>query len=390
MSDKELTILIPCLHEAGTIGFCVRSALDFFERYQIDGEVVVADNGSTDGSERIARDLGARTVHVAQKGYGAALLAGIKAARGHYVIMGDADGTYDFSRLDGFIEKLRDGADLVMGNRFKGGISRGAMPPLHRYVGNPVLSYLGRLFFSTHVGDFHCGLRGFNAERIRSLHLATTGMEFASEMVVRAVLAGYRVEEVPTTLAPAGRTRSSHLRTWRDGWRHLCFLLIYSPRWLFLYPGIVMVLVGLIGAAALLPGPVQVGPGVELDIHTFVVAAICILLGAQFITFGAIAQRHATRIGLLPLPGGYYNKAIEIMTQEYVMVIGIILAAAGLGGLGWSLSVWAGTNFGPLTYPLVLRVLVVSLTAVAVGVQVTLTVFLARVLEIRTEDREGR
>ena len=332
MSDKELTILIPCLHEAATIAFCVRQALDFLERYRIDGEVVVADNGSTDGSEIIARKLGARTVQVGQKGYGAALLVGIEVARGRYVIMGDADGTYDFSRLEGFVEKLRGGADLVMGNRFKGGIAKGAMPLLHRYVGNPVLSYLGRLFFSTHVCDFYCGLRGFNAKRIRSLHLATTGMEFASEMVVRAVLAGYRIEEVPTTLALAGRTRSSHLRTWRDGWRGLCFLLIYSPRWLFLYPGIVMVLIGLIGATALLPGPVQAGPGVLLDIHTFVVAATCILLGVQGITFGVIAQRYATRIGLLP-PSTRYGKAIELMTQERMLVIGIILAAIELGDL---------------------------------------------------------
>jgi glycosyltransferase involved in cell wall biosynthesis len=229
----ELTILMPCLNEAETLAVCIRKAKIFMAVSGVVGEVLIADNGSTDGSQDIAKLEGARLIPIAARGYGAALQGGINAAMGKFVVMGDADDSYDFTALMPFLDNLRGGADIVMGNRFKGGIEKGAMPFLHRYLGNPVLSFLGRLFFKIKVGDFHCGLRGFNKERVLALNLRTTGMEFASELVVRSALAGYNIEEVPTTLKPDGRSRAPHLRTWRDGWRHLSFLLMYSPRWLF-------------------------------------------------------------------------------------------------------------------------------------------------------------
>jgi glycosyltransferase involved in cell wall biosynthesis len=242
--ETELSIVMPCLNEAETVGICVRKAAYFLKTSAVNGEIVVADNGSTDRSREIAAAEGATIVPVESRGYGAALLGGIRAAKGRFVVMGDADDSYDFSSLGPFLEKLRAGADLVMGNRFRGKIEPGAMPFLHRYLGNPVLSFLGQLFFGVTAGDFHCGLRGFNRQRIVDLHLRTTGMEFASEMVVRAALAGYAIAEVPIVLRPDGRSRPPHLRTWRDGWRHLRFLLMYSPRWLFLYPGIALVIFG--------------------------------------------------------------------------------------------------------------------------------------------------
>lgn len=266
MLDRfELTILMPCLNEAETIGICVRKARAFLDQYNLEGEVLIADNGSTDGSQAIAQAEGARVVAIPVKGYGAALLGGINAAYGHYIIMGDADDSYDFSSLMPFVERLRAGDDVVMGNRFRGGIAKGAMPFLHRYLGNPVLSFLGRLFFNLKNGDFHCGLRGFNREKISQLRCNTTGMEFASEMLVKASLAHYTISEVPTTLKPDGRTRPPHLRTWRDGWRHLRFLLIHTPRWLFFYPGVASVLLGVLGAAAVaIPGVniwgIELGP----------------------------------------------------------------------------------------------------------------------------------
>ena len=389
MSTKELTILMPCLNEAETIASCVGKALGFLKRSGIDGEVLVADNGSTDGSQEIARALGARVVAIAQKGYGAALIGGIEVAQGRYIIMGDADDSYDFSRLECFIEELRGGVDVVIGNRFKGGIGAGAMPFLHRYLGNPVLSFLGRLFFNSSVGDFHCGLRGFNSERIRSLHLITSGMEFASEMLVRASLAGYRIEEVPVTLAPDGRSRRPHLRTWRDGWRHLRFLLIYSPRWLFLYPGLALILVGLIGATILLPGQVMITPDLGLDVHTFLVAAMCILLGLQGVTFAMIARRYATRSGLIP-PSPRYGDVLEWMSLERMLLIGLVLAIFGLVGFAWSLSIWARTGFGPLDYPLVMRILIGSMTAIAAAIQLVLSAFLMSILDIKLDQPSGQ
>ncbi len=263
---------MPCLNERATVGLCVAKAIDAIRRQGILGEVIVSDNGSTDGSQQIAKDLGARVISVATRGYGSALRGGIAAARGRYILMGDADDTYDFTQLDAFVGKLREGFDLVMGNRFHGGIAPGAMPPLHRYLGNPVLTGIGRLFFKSPVGDFHCGLRAFRKDAIDGLALRTLGMEFATEMIVKATAFGLRVTEIPTTLSADKRDRPPHLRTWRDGWRHLRFLFLYSPRWLFLYPGIALCALGLVVSALLLPGPRRIG-SVGFDVHTLLFAA---------------------------------------------------------------------------------------------------------------------
>ena len=286
----ELTILMPCLNEAETIAACIAKAKSFLARSRIAGEVLIADNGSTDDSVTLAEQAGARVIAVAERGYGAALRAGLAAARGRFVIMGDADDSYDFAHLDAFIAKLRDGCDLVLGNRFTGGISRGAMPFLHRYLGNPVLSWLGRLFFDASIGDFHCGLRGVRRDSILALDLRASGMEFASESVIRAALAHLVIAEVPTTLDVDGRSRPPHLHTWHDGWRHLRLLLMLCPRWLFLYPGLALIVLGALGTAVLFPGPVMLTSRIELDEHTFLVAAVAILVGGQVICFGIVAR----------------------------------------------------------------------------------------------------
>ena len=383
----ELTILMPCLNEAETLATCIRKARAFLASSGVEGEILVADNGSTDGSREIAAAEGARVVPVSERGYGAALLGGIGAARGRYTIMGDADDSYDFGNLMPFLEQLREGHDLVMGNRFRGGIAPGAMPRSHRYLGNPVLSWLGRLFFKIPVGDFHSGLRGFNTERVRALGLSTLGMEFASEMVVRSALAGYRMTEVPTTLAKDGRSRPPHLRTWRDGWRHLRFLLIYSPRWLFLYPGLALLAVGLVGVVVLFPGEVRLGSS-TLGIHTFVAACMVLLIGIQAITFAAIARRYATQRGLLP-PSARYSTFLRRLTPERVLVIGLILFVISLAGLLWAVWQWVSVDFGPLTDQRILRVLTLSFTGLAAAVQLWMLAFLAGLMDItQRNDRD--
>ena len=379
----ELTILMPCLNEAETLEICVRKAVGYLKRSGVAGEVVVADNGSTDGSQDIARHAGARVIDVPARGYGAALMGGIAGARGKYVIMGDADDSYDFEKLDAFVEKLRGGADLVMGNRFKGGISPGAMPPLHRYLGNPVLSFLGRLFFPIKVGDFHCGLRGFSRDAINALGLKATGMEFASEMVVKAALRDLRIEEVPTTLRPDGRTRAPHLKTWRDGWRHLRFLLLHSPRWLFLYPGLALVTLGVFGTAILAPGPVQVSPTLQLDFHSLIVACFAVILGAQLMLFGFVARQYAAVEGVLP-PPTHLRGLMSGLNLELMLRMSLVLLLAGIAGSIWAVAYWAGTGFGSIQYSLVLRVLVISLTAIVVAVQAAASAFLASVFALRS------
>ena len=379
-TDVELTILMPCLNEAETLAACVRQARQFLADHEVDGEVLVADNGSTDGSRDIATAEGARVVPVPQRGYGAALLGGIEAARGRYVIMGDADQSYDFASLMPFVAKLREGYDLVMGNRFKGGIAPGAMPNSHRYLGNPVLSGLGRLFFSIPIGDFHCGLRGFNRDRVRALGLSTTGMEFASEMVVRSALANYRMTEVPTTLSKDGRSRPPHLNTWRDGWRHLRFLLIYSPRWLFLYPGLVLLVLGLAGVLVLFNGDVRLGAS-TLGINTFIAACMAMLIGVQSITFAAVARRYATLRGLLP-PSSRYSALLRSLTPERLLVVGVVLFVVALLGMAWSVWRWVSVDFGPLPEASVVRVFALSLTGLVAAVQLWLVAFLASLMEI--------
>ena len=377
----ELTVLMPCLDEAATVGRCVERAGAFLRRAGIAGEVLVADNGSRDGSQEIAKGAGARVIVVARRGYGAALLAGIRAARGRYVIMGDADESYDLGALDGFLARLREGYGLVMGNRFLGTIRPGAMPPLNRYLGNPVLSFLGALFFKSACGDFHCGLRGFDRQVILSLGLVMTGMEFASEMVVKAALRGIRVAEVPVVLSPDGRGRPPHLRPWRDGWRHLKFLLMHSPRWLYLYPGLAMAGGGL-GAMTILAlsGSVVIA-GVQLQVHSMLAAGVLGLLGVQTLTFAVLARQFAVREGFLPATRNLVRLR-HWATLERVVAAGIFLLLAGLVGLGLAAVHWALTGFGPLDYAQTMRAVVPSLVAMGIGLQLVLSGFLSGILDL--------
>jgi len=377
----ELTILMPCLDEAETIRSCVAKARGFLERTGIDGEVLVADNGSSDGSRAFAEAAEARVIHVVERGYGAALRAGIEAARGKYVIMGDADGSYDFSRLELFIAKLREGYPLVMGNRFLGGILAGAMPLLHRYFGNPVLSFIGRLFFRTSVGDFHCGLRGFDRAAVLALDLRTTGMEFASELVVKAALAGYRIAEVPTTLAHDGRGRSSHLRSWRDGWRHLRFLLLFSPRWLFLYPGLALLALGAVLLTVLYFSPVRIGRA-GLDIHSMLYASAAVLLGLQLCLFALFARVSAQNAGLLP-----QNPTVQSLVAMVTLERGLL---AGLGaamvGFIWSAAAfweWKEAGFGALDPSHMMRTTIPACTLMVGGMEVAVASFLLSVLRLK-------
>lgn len=382
MSEScELTILMPCLNEAETLGTCIGKAFDFLKRNGINGEVLVADNGSSDGSPDIAIRFQARVVSVETKGYGAALLGGIRAARGNYVIMADADGSYDFARLEDFVTKLREGFELVMGNRFLGGIMPGAMPPLHRYLGNPVLTGLGRLFFSSPAGDFHCGLRGFNKRAIERLELQTIGMEFASEMVVKATLHGLRIAEVPTTLSPDGRSRPPHLRSWRDGWRHLRFLLIFSPRWLFLYPGIAMMLSGFALLLWLLPAVRYIG-GIALDIHTLVYTAGLIMLGLQACLFAVFTKLFGMNLRLLP-PDPLFLRLMHVFTLERGLVFGAVLTLGGLAGSFYATAQWQEAAFGPQQPQELMRIVVPSLTSILVGMELIFASFFLSVLQLK-------
>jgi hypothetical protein len=376
----ELTILMPCLNEAETLAACIRKARASLDRLGIAGEVLIADNGSTDGSQELARREGARVVDVTERGYGAALSGGIAAARGRYVIMGDADDSYDFSRLEGFLEKLREGYQLVMGNRFRGGIRPGAMPPLHRYLGNPVLTGIGRLLFGSPVGDFHCGLRGFHRDAIRALDLHTTGMEFASEMVVRATLNGLRITEVPTTLDKDGRSRPPHLRSWRDGWRHLRFLLMFSPRWLFLYPGLALLVAGLAGIAALAGGPLRLGP-VTLDVHTLLYAGFAAVIGTNLVGFALFSKVYAIGAGLLP-EDARLDTWLARLTLERGVIVGVLFVLAGLAGVAWSVWRWTATGFGELAPDALMRIAIPSATALALGVSLVFMSFFLGLLRL--------
>ncbi|MDJ0849937.1 MAG: glycosyltransferase family 2 protein [Myxococcota bacterium] len=378
LEELELTVVMPCLDEAETLETCIRKAQGSLREHGIAGEVVVADNGSSDGSQAIAERMGARVVPVRQRGYGAALQGGIEAARGRFVIMGDADDSYDFANLMPFVEKLREGYDLVMGNRFKGGIAPGAMPPLHKYLGNPVLTGIGRLFFGSASGDFHCGLRGFRRDSVLELGLQTTGMEFASEMVVKATLMGKKVTEVPTTLSPDGRSRPPHLRSWRDGWRHLRFLLLYSPRWLFLYPGAALMALGLISGLWLLPGP-RVVAGVALDVHTLLYCSAAVVIGFQSVVFAVFTKVYGVNHGLLPR-----NETLEglfrYVTLETGVITGVLLVAIGLGVSLAAVSDWSARSFGELQPSETLRLVVPGVTALVLGFQTVLSSFFLSVL----------
>ena len=384
-----LTILLPCLNEAETIAACVSKAMDFLREAKVAGEVLVSDNGSTDGSQAIAAGLGARVVQAPTRGYGGALGDGIRAARGRYVIMGDADDSYDLRHLDAFLAALEGGADLVMGNRFQGGIMPDAMPFLHRYLGNPVLSFIGRLLFGTPVADFHCGLRGFRRDQVMALGLTTTGMEFASEMVVRASLAGLAIVEAPTTLKKDGRSRAPHLRTWRDGWRHLRFLLLYSPRWTFFYPGAVLLALGGALTLALLPGRLTLSPSLSLDVHTFLVGCGLMIVGVQVLSFGVIARRYLEQGGVLPAKARYERLMRGISLETWLRAAGLLILA-GLCGLGWAMWSWSRAGFGPLESGALLRGLILSGCAIASGVQLGASAFLIGILDIGAGDARAQ
>ena len=383
----ELTILMPCLNEVRTLPVCIGKAQAFLARRGITGEVLVADNGSTDGSQALAESLGARVVPVAQRGYGAALRAGIREARGQFVVFDDADDSYDFANLDAFVDALRDGAEMVVGNRFRGGIAPGAMPFLHRYLGNPVLSWIGRLFFGIPLGDFHCGLRGVRRDALLRVPLQTTGMEFASEMIVRSALGGLTIREVPTTLAKDGRDRPPHLRTWRDGWRHLRFLLLFSPRWLFLYPGLVMLTVGLVLTGRLMMGPLSVG-SVTLDVHTMLYAAALALLGVQVAFFAVVARTYAVTAGLLPgdplLERLWPRITLEtgLLVSGALIIAGAILGAAAVGE-------WRTVSFGNLRPEQTMRLVIPSMLLLVIGVQGVFSSFLLSLLGVRRAPSDG-
>jgi len=380
--ELELTILMPCLNEAETLATCIRKAQTWLDENHVDGEVLIADNGSTDGSQAIATEMGARVVHVSAKGYGSALLGGITAARGKYVIMGDADDSYDFTNLGPFLEKLRAGYEVVMGNRFKGGIKPGAMKALHRYLGNPVLSGAARMMFrEKKIGDFHCGLRGFSRDAAMRMDLRTTGMEFASEMVVKASLQKMRIAEVPTTLSPDGRSRPPHLRSWRDGWRHLRFLLLYSPRWLFLYPGALLMLVGSFVGMLLLMRPVAIG-GVTFGVHTLVYAALAVIVGFQSVIFAVFTKVFAISERLLP-EDPRMNKMFEYITLETGLIVGSLLLVAGLAGSVYAFSIWGERDFGLLDPTRTLRLVIPAFTAITLGIQIILSSFFLSVLGLK-------
>jgi glycosyltransferase involved in cell wall biosynthesis len=372
---------MPCLNEAETVGKCVQKAQSFLQQHGVCGEVLVSDNGSEDGSPDVARRSGARVVHAPTRGYGAALICGTFAARGKFVIMGDADDSYNFVELLPFLEKLRAGADVVIGNRFRGSIKPGAMPWKNRWVGTPALSFLGHLFFHSPVRDFNCGLRALSRPAFEKMNLRSTGMEFASEMIVKATLLKMRIAEVPTTLSPDGRSRPPHLRPWRDGWRHLRFLLMYSPRWLFLYPGILLILLGLAGCALLLPGP-RVFHGVGFDVHTLLYAFVSILLGFQLIAFATFAKVFAITEGLLP-QDPRLNRVFCWLTLETGLILGGLLMALGVGGSIFAVSGWARESFGALDAGHMLRFVMPSVFSLSLGVQIICSSFFLSILGLR-------
>lgn len=377
----ELSVVLPCLNERETVGICVSKAIATLDAAGITGEVIVADNGSTDGSIELAQSAGARVVRVGHRGYGNALKGGIRAARGVYVLMADSDDSYDFRHIPRFVQELRNGPDLVMGNRFSGGIDDGAMPLLHRYLGNPVLTAIGRLFFRSPCHDFHCGLRAFRKDSYERMDIRSTGMEFASEMVVKASLLRMQIREVPTTLSPDGRSHPPHLRTWRDGWRHLRFLLMYSPRWAFLYPGILLIFVGLAGCAFLLPGP-RVVYGVGLDVHTLLYAFVSVLLGFQLVAFATFTKVFAITEGLLP-EDPRLNRIFRWVTLETGLVFGGLLMVIGMGGSILAVSHWARDSFGAQDPARMLRLVMPSVFSLTLGVQITTSSFFLSILGLR-------
>ena len=378
----EISVVMPCLNEAATLAICIRKAQAALSRHKLRGEIIVADNGSSDGSPAIAVGLGGRLIRVSQRGYGAAIRAGIEAAEGEYVVIGDADDSYDFSTLNDLVTPLRGAADLVVGNRFKGGIERGAMPWKHRYIGNPVLTSVGRLLFRVKIGDFHCGLRAVRKEAFEKMQLRTTGMEFATEMVIKAATRGLRIAEVPTTLHRDGRSRPSHLRPYRDGWRHLRFMLLFSPRWLFLIPGIALMAVGGVAAALLLTGPKQIA-GVGFDISTLLIAAFMCLLGYQLIIFGLFTKVFAIREGFHS-PDFVLARLFRHITLEVGLLAGALLCLLGLAVLILAFLSWSVKGFGATDPRVTMRTVIPAVVLMALGVQTIFASFFLSILDIHT------
>jgi len=378
--NLELTILMPCLNEAETLEKCISKAKTFLEKNKVNGEVLIADNGSTDGSQEIASQNGARVINVPVKGYGAALIEGTKAALGKYVIMGDADDSYNFLNLMPFVEKLREGYDLVMGNRFAGGIAKDAMPKLHKHLGNPVLSGIGRLFFYSEIKDFHCGLRGYNREKILSLNLQTNGMEYASEMIVKATLNKFKITEVPTTLDKDGRSRPPHLRSFRDGWRHLEFLLMYAPNWLFVLPAALLILVGIISICLINAGLMKIGH-IALDIHTMLYAGTSIILGFSLFLYNIFSKIFASEHGYLPK----YNTSsfYRNLSSKKIMLFGLILFFLGISVSIAAIGFWQAENFGELDPSRVMRLTIPATVFIVVGIESIFAGFFVGILRIK-------
>jgi len=384
-STIELTILMPCLNEAETLAICIRKAIGYLNRSGIRGEVIIGDNGSTDGSQQIALNSGARVVTIKQRGYGAALYGATLAARGKYIVMGDSDDSYDFSSLDPFIEKLRQGFDLVIGNRFAGGIKPGAMPWKNRYIGNPILSTIGRLFFHCPARDFHCGLRGYSRDAFTRLDLRTTGMEFASEMVIKATLERMKIAEVPTTLSPDGRSRPPHLRPYRDGWRHLRFMLLYSPRWLFLFPGLALMLVGLTGTALLeqrsiLLSHARLGHA-RLGLDTLIYLAFMSVCGYQSVLFAVLSRIYAVQEQLYPASPRYWN-IFRYINLERGLIAGTLIASAGFAAAAYAFFTWRQAGFGDLNIEHIARIVIPSGMAITLGFETVLFSFFLSTLGI--------
>jgi glycosyltransferase involved in cell wall biosynthesis len=380
---KELTILMPCLNEAETIGACIRRARQLLVENDVDGEILISDNGSTDGSQEIALALGARVVQCPVRGYGAALMCGIENAGGAFILMGDSDDSYHFDEAMPMIERLRAGYDVCMGTRLKGKIMPGAMPKLNRFLGNPVLTTLGRIFFDIPVSDFHCGMRSFRRDKINGLNLVTNGMEWASEMIIKARLAGLKITEVPATLYKDGRKRSPHLRRWRDGWRHLRFMLLHSPKWLFIVPGSFMVTFGLIGETLLARGTFRIGPA-RMDVQSLLVMSFMVILGMQCLFTGIFANLYSHITGILPY-NERFHRLVRKLTLEKLLVASLIIGLIGLCGLFYSVWQWYSVNFSELNNRITMRTLIPSLTMLAISVQGIFNGFMLSILFLQTK-----